>query len=97
MAKAATRNRWIMYAHQGFPGELYARVTCHESLDWAKWSLKKYADATVVREQASATLYPFTPEDWESAREMEKVGCPFGYPSRLIEFGPKGGIRVESC
>lgn len=91
-----TRNRWIMYSYQGFPGELTGRLTCHESLEWAKHSLERYARAVDVCESAYACLYPFTPEDWADAREFEHEGCPFNIEyARIIEYGPRGGLRIS--
>lgn len=92
-----TRNRWIMYSHQGFPGDMFPRVTCHESLEWCKASLWRFSRETGAYEQASATLYPFTAEDWQQARNFEDVGCPFDYPSKVIEFGPRGGLVVQNA
>lgn len=93
----ATRNRWIMYSFVGMPGETTGRLTCHESLEWAKESLRDFSRNTYSYEAAYATLYPFTPEAWSEAREFETSGCPFDYPSKLIEFGPKGGLRVTNA
>lgn len=93
----AKRQRWIMYTYQGFPGELTGRLSCHESLSWAAESLWRYSRAVYSYEATYAVLYPFTEEDWRSAREIERDGCPFndGY-SKRIEFGPRGGIRIEN-
>lgn len=88
-------NRWIMYASQNFPGSMSFRVTCHESLEWCKESLEDFGRA--VHADVSAFLYAYSDEAWKSAREYEEIGCPFDYPDRLIERGPRGGWRVERC
>lgn len=87
-------NRWIMYASQDMPGNTSARVTCHESLEWCKESLEQFSRA-IHANDVSATLYPYSDDDWQEARNFEDVGCPFDYPSRIIERGPRGGLRIE--
>lgn len=94
IAKPVVRQRWIMYSFVGIPGETSGRVTCHESLEWAKWSFKRFSENTYSYEQAYATLYPYTDADWREAREFEHTGCPLDSLTKLLEFGPRGAIRV---
>lgn len=96
MAKNSTRNRWIMYAQQSGPAGMFPRVTCHESLDWCLDSLKKYA-RDVHTDNVSASLYAYDDESWRQARNFQDVGCPFDYPDKLIERGPKGAFRVTNA
>lgn len=89
-----TRNRWIMYAFDSFGG---FRVTAHESLDWCKESLAKFSLNTGDY-RVSASLYPYTDEDWKVAREYQNVGCPFDYPTKVIERGRlSGAFRIENA
>lgn len=93
MKKGTTRNRWIMYAETAIPGQF--RVTAHESLKWCKASLERFS-RDVGMEGVSANLYPYSDEDWKEAREFEKDGCPFDYPTYQIERGPRGALRIEN-
>lgn len=92
-----TRNRWIMYSFVGMPGEFIGRLSCHESLEWAQRSLWRFSRDTYSYEQAHATLYPFTPEDWQAAREFETTGCPLDSLAKIIEFGPREGMVVRNA
>lgn len=93
-AEEHSRYRWIVYLHQPMGGFDVQRVA---SLDEAKSLLRQYSEETFVYEQASASLYPYSKEDWAEAKEYEEIGCPFDYPSKVMEFGPKGGIKVENA
>ena len=90
----ARKYEWIVYFHQngiggGMPGEL-SRV---RSLDEAKGALETFS-REVYHDDVSATLYAYSDEAWESAEDFREVGCPFDYPDRLIERGPRGGLKV---
>jgi hypothetical protein len=89
-----TTYRWIMYAHQPLGGFDVFRV---ESIEHAKRALERYGRDTFVYEQATATLYPYTEEDWVEAEDFRETGCPFDYPSKVIERGPKGGMKVVNA
>jgi hypothetical protein len=89
-----TKYRWIVYLHQPMGGFEVRRVT---SLDEAKDALYQWSRDVYVYEQASATLYRYSKEDWAEAEEYIEIGCPFDYPSKVMEFGPKGGIKVENA
>ena len=89
-------NRWIMYASQNIPGNQSFRLTCHESLARCVESLDQFS-RDIYADDVSAWLYVFDDESWYEARRYEDTGCPFDYPARLIERGPRGGWRVQSC
>jgi hypothetical protein len=82
-----------MYASQDIPGSQSFRVTSHESLTWCTESLRKLAKA-LDTDNVSATLYMFSGPAWDKAREFERIGCPFDYPAKVINRGPRGGFRV---
>lgn len=87
--------RWIMYTSQNFPGNISFDLSRHTSLDDAKSAFADYCKA-VYNDDSHATLYPYSDEDWSSAEDFRDTGCPFDYPSRIIERGPLGGIRVQN-
>jgi hypothetical protein len=45
-------------------------------------------------DNVSATLYAYSDEAWAEAEDFRRVGCPFDYPDRLLELGPRGGVKV---
>lgn len=89
-----TKYRWIVYLHHPQGGFGIDRAL---SLRDAEEILRRYSRDTFVYEQATASLYPYSEEDWEEAKEYEEIGCPFDYPSKVLSFGPKGGIKVENA
>lgn len=86
-------NKWIMYAQQPFGS---FRVTCHQSLAWAMESLRNYSRA-VYCDDVTATLYAYDDESWREARAFESTGCPFDYPDKIIERGPRGALRITNA
>lgn len=86
-----TTYRWIMYMYQPLGGFDVTRVA---SLEQARTELWRYGRATYTYEEATASLYPYTEEAWAEAESFRDTGNPFDYPSKVIERGPKGGMRV---
>lgn len=86
--------RWIIYLHQPMGGFEVRRVS---SIEEAKSALHQWSRDVYVYEQATASLYPYSKEDWAEAKEYEEIGCPFDYPSKVMEFGPRGGIKVTNA
>jgi hypothetical protein len=86
--------RWIVYLREPMGG---FEVAPAESIEHAKIQLKGYSMNTFTYEQASATLYPYSEEDWAEAKEYEEIGCPFDCPSKVMSFGPRGGIKMENA
>lgn len=89
-------NRWIMYAFTSFPGGQQFRVSTHESLEWCIESLAKFSKSTGDY-RVSASLYPFDEKSWKVAREYQNIGCPFDYPTKIIERGILGAFRIKNC
>lgn len=87
--------RWIMYMHQPLPGAF--EVTRCASLGDAREQLRQYGENTGFHEQVTASLYPYSAEDWAEAEEFATIGCPFDYPSKLIDRGPKGGMVITNA
>lgn len=85
--------RWIMYVQQHIPGNLSFGLYRCASLTDAREMFDGYC-RSVGSDDCSATLYAYTDEGFESAREFEGIGCPFDYPDKVIERGPKGGVKV---
>lgn len=91
--------RWIVYLNQPMGGFEVERAT---SLEGAKQLLRNYSRNTGYYHDlqvsgqygCSAALYPYSDKDWAEAEEYAEIGCPFDYPSRALEHGPRGGVRV---
>ncbi|MFB7782086.1 hypothetical protein ACFC1D_05160 [Streptomyces vinaceus] len=88
--------RWIVYMYRGEEfSSAFGLVTAENGRE-AREALKEYV-GTSTSSEASACLYPYTPENWASALEFKDAGCPFDYPSKLIERGARGAFRIEQC
>lgn len=94
--------RWIMYLHNPIGGFDVQRVA---SLEESKAALIDYGKATGFYQNLTVygdygptgTLYPYSEENWKSAEEFRESGCPFGYPSKMVKSGPRGGVRVTNA
>jgi hypothetical protein len=87
--------RYIVYLHQPFPGA-FDIDRCTSIAD-AKRKLEQYGNDTCTYELATATLYAYSDEDWAEAEEHATIGCPFDYPWKVIEWGPRGGMKVVNA
>jgi hypothetical protein len=85
--------KYIVYLHHPMGG--FELATAY-SIDDAKALLLRYAQDTYTN-NPTASLYPYSEEDWEGAVEYENIGCPFDYPQYLLEIGPRGGVKVEKA
>lgn len=93
--------RWIMYLHTPLGSFDIIRIRSQEE---AKAQLIAYGENTGFHQDLQVTgdygctgsLYPYSEEDWEAAQEFKGSGCPFGYPSKLVRNGPRGGVRIEN-
>lgn len=92
---AKYKARWIVYLESPIPGNF--DIVHANSIELAKKYLAAWGKDTGLGEQVSGTLYPYTAEDWAEAMEFANSGCPFDYPTYTMEYGPKGGIRMEKC
>lgn len=94
--------RWIMYLHDPLGSFDVERV---ENLEDAKVALIEYGRATGFYQDlqtngnygCTGSLYPYSEEDWDEALRFKDVGCPFDYPSKLVENGPRGGVRITNA
>lgn len=94
--------RWIMYLYNPMGGFEVIRI---KNLEQAKLELIIYGRSTGFYQDlqvggqygCSGTLYAYTKENWQDALEYEEVGCPLGYPSKLVENGPRGGVRITNA
>lgn len=92
--------RWIIaLSVPGGHGYDVQRVTSFED---AKRALIEYGRNTGFHQDLTvygtygptASLYPYSEEDWAEAEEYREIGNPFDYPSYLVESGPRGGVKV---
>lgn len=85
--------RWIVYMYKGeeFSSE-FGLITAENGRE-AMEALKNYVGSGTSAD-AGASIYPYTPEDWESALDFKDSGCPFDYPSKRIDRGARGGFRM---
>lgn len=94
--------RWIMYLHQPMGGFDIERVT---SLEEAGAALIRYGRDTGFYQDlqvggqygCTGSLYPYSEEDWAEAVKLREIGCPFDYPSKLVNNGPRGGVKVVNA
>ncbi len=85
--------RWIAYVMENIPGNQSFDLIRTTSLD----AVREHV-ATLAREwgmNCSATAYAYGEESWGLAEEFRGIGCPFDYPDYIVEFGPRGGIKIE--
>ena len=87
--------RWIMYVSQNIPGNTSFTLERVPSLLSAILEYENYCMA-VGTDECSATLYAYSDDAWKDAEDFRGTGCPLDYPSRIIERGPMGGIRVQN-
>lgn len=91
--------RWIMYLYNPLGGFELVRV---HNFTEAREELRSYGENTGFYQDlqtngeygCSASLYPYSPEDWMEAERLRHEGCPFDYPSHLVRNGPRGGVSV---
>lgn len=89
--------RWIMYLHTPMPGETGVTLRRVTSLQAALLELVNFELASGFIGGCSAELYAYSDEDWADAEEYATIGCPFDYPWKLIERGPRGGMKVVNA
>ncbi len=84
-----------MYAHHDIPTGRWELIGA-TSLVTCKDALEEFARNT-GSDQVSASLYAFDQAAWELAKEFEDIGCPFDYPCKLIQRGPRGALVVSNA
>lgn len=90
---------WISYASQSTPGNQSFQLGFHSSLAEAKGSYEGYCDAVGTNDCHMTLYYTHKAHEGrmiETAKEFEGIGCPFDYPDKIIERGPRGGIKVSN-
>lgn len=85
--------RYITYVSQDMPGNRSFDLERVTSLEAAKDTYRAFCEA-VGADECTASLYGYSEEDWASAEDFRNTGIPFDYPWKLIERGPRGGVRV---
>lgn len=91
------KNRWISYTSQNIPGSQSFELGFHPNLEDVKASFAEFCRA-VDSTDCTSSVY-FAGEDqsmYDLAKEYEGIGCPFDYPDKMIERGPRGGIKVTN-
>jgi hypothetical protein len=88
--------RWIMYLSQNIPGNMSFGLSRADSLASAREAFETFCEE-VYSDDCSATLYAYSDEAWSSAEDFRDVGCPFDYPDKAIERGPRGGVRITNA
>jgi hypothetical protein len=89
---------WICYTSQNaFSGSW--ELTFNTSVKEAVAAYRDYCEG-VGTDDCTMTLY-YTHKAHEGrmvadALQFESFGCPFDYPDRIIERGPRGGVRIEN-
>lgn len=89
--------RWIVYYYTPMPGETGFTLRRVTSLKAAREGLVEFEQNSGFYDGCSGSLYPYTEENWADAEEFATVGCPFDYPSLLVEHGPRGGVVLTNC
>lgn len=89
--------RWILYVWQAVPGGGGDDPQRVESLSEARDTADQFGMDMGGITNVCGTLYPYSEEDWASAEEFRGIGCPFDYPTKVIEMGPRGGVRITNA
>lgn len=82
--------KWILYSAQDFGTE---EITVHSSLKECEERIRYNNSCTI--DCWNGRIYPYTEENWEDAMDFKDAGCPFDYPSYLVETGVRGGVSVK--
>lgn len=87
----------IAYFYSGFPGE-FGELKQFTSLTQVKNAFREFKGNSWVTDHPSGSVYcGMSEEDWNDALEFESVGCPFDYPSYILELGPRGGVKLTEA
>lgn len=87
--------RWIMYVSQNIPCNVSFDLHRVRSLAEAREKFTQFCDA-VMSDNCTGTLYWYTDDAWSEAEDFRDIGCPFDYPDRIIERGPRNGVLVQN-
>lgn len=89
--------KYIMYLHTSMPGDVSVTLRRVKSLQEAKDELREFERNSGFHDECTASLYAYSEEDWAEAEEYATIGNPFDYPWKVIERGPRGGMRVVNA
>lgn len=93
--KWITEYEYIAYACRDVPGdrsfELLRFRKESEALDHLRELERETGD------EWSMSLHGYSTKDWFEAKSFEDVGCPFDYPWKISERGPRGGLRFVNA
>jgi len=87
---------WVCYTSQN----VYSGSECltfHTSLKEAVEEYKDYCKGAGTNDCTMRLYYTHEAHEGrmvKAALEFEGIGCPFDYPDRMIERGPRGGVKV---
>ena len=90
-----SKYKYIMYLRLNFPGETGFSLRRVTSLAQALCEFENFKLNSGM--DASATLYPYSEDSWAEAEEFATSGCPFDYPQKIVENGPRGGVRITDA
>lgn len=89
--------KYIQYLHTPMPGDISVTLRRVTSLAAARAELLEFERNSGFYDGCTSSLYAYSEEGWESAEEFATSGCPFDYPWKVIERGPRGGIRIVNA
>ena len=88
--------RWIAYVWQSIPSSPSGEPARFETLDDVKAYAEQYS-RDIMSDEICGMIYPYSDEDWELAMEFAYVGSPFDYPTKVIERGKRGALRIKNA
>ena len=86
--------RWIVYVWQAVPGGENSDPQRVGSLSEARDKADQFGMDMGGITDVCGMIYPYSEEDWASAEQFRGIGNPFDYPTKVIEMGPSGGVRI---
>lgn len=91
-----SKYRWIMYMGQDRSAGVSFDLSRHSSLEAVRQAFRDYCKA-VYTDDCHASLHSYSDERWVEAKEMEDIGSPFDYPSKVMYRGINGGVLIENA
>ena len=94
--------KYISYTSQNIAGNQSFELGFHASLQGALEFYLEFCE-NVGTDDCCMSLYEL-PKNYElrqdmihDAKEFADVGCPFDCPSKVVERGPRGGVRFVNA
>jgi hypothetical protein len=88
---------WIAYTAQHIAGSQSFELSFHKTVGDAKNNFSTYRREVDSNDCSTSLYYVTRWEQLADALEYEGIGCPFDYPDKQIESGPRGGIKVSNA